>query len=156
VARCDWHGSSGHNGALICHLPLRIGSGAACLTWSDLYAGFSLPQELHCLRQGRAQHLLQGHRAAVAKPQPDDLWRGALNLQQSDEILILGHDNCTCCARFGENLRIIGIPHANVPDCHCLDVPGLLLNPSGERWGQLGIQPDLHPTRTGWSRARAA
>jgi hypothetical protein len=87
---------------------------------------------------------------------PEHLGRRALLIQQADEVPVLGHHHRLSRPCLPEDLRITGIPQANLPHRHGSNSPWLLPDPAGQGWRQLGIQPQRHPISTGWSISRAA
>lgn len=84
----------------------------------DLHPGFAAAQQHQCLQQGCAQHLLERSFAAVTQPQPDHLGRGALFIQQADEVPVLGHHHRPSGPCPAEDLRIAGIPQAEITHSH--------------------------------------
>ena len=116
-------------------------SGRTCLSRTDLNPGLSATQMIHRPQQGGRENLLQSSVAAVAQPQPEHLSWWALFIQKVDEL---------------KDRRVASFAQPVITHRHRLDSPPLPIDPARQQGRQLGIQPEPHPTNTGWSICRAA
>ena len=116
---------------------------------------FALLQEFECLREGGLEDLTQMLIGRVATREPHHLWGRTMAFQQNEEVAILCHKDDflgTCCL---EELGIFFIAKAEVANRYDLNTK-CGVEPGGDGWRKMRVEPDVHAARMGWFRRRLA